>query len=320
MGMISAGASAIMMALSLQAAPQHADPAAAPPTQLRSIIVDGRRLEEAARAYVEQVGEPPRGTRLARWSRPVCVSMTNMQPRFAQFVIDRIAANTLDAGADVGGPGCRPNVIILATMDGPALARRLVDEAGLGFRPAINHTNLTRDALANFQNSDAPVRWWNVVMPVTTDTGDIAIALRGDSVVDGGKFRMIQVRDGSRIRSNIRYDMAWTIVIIDMNRTNGVPLGVLADYVSMVSLAQVDAEADLTGQDTVMNLFEDPAAVDSLTQWDKDYLAALYATPPDRVGTAQQEGAVVRTLTRQRRADDEAARTPVVDLPGENGR
>ena len=246
--------------------------------------------------------------------------MTNMQPRFAQFVIDRIAANTLDAGADVGGPGCRPNVIILATMDGPALARRLVDEAGLGFRPAINHTNLTRDALANFQNSDAPVRWWNVVMPVTTDTGDIAIALRGDSVVDGGKFRMIQVRDGSRIRSNIRYDMAWTIVIIDMNRTNGVPLGVLADYVSMVSLAQVDAEADLTGQDTVMNLFEDPAAVDSLTQWDKDYLAALYATPPDRVGTAQQEGAVVRTLTRQRRADDEAARTPVVDLPGENGR
>ena len=60
-----------------------------------------------------------------------------MQPRFAQFIIDRIAAIAFEAGTDFGGPECRPNVVVLATTDGPALAQRLVREAGLGFRPAM---------------------------------------------------------------------------------------------------------------------------------------------------------------------------------------
>ena len=294
-----------------QAAPQPPQSATA---ELDAIIVEGRRIEEAARAYIEEVGEPPRGTRLARWNRPVCISISNMQPRFAQFVIDRIAANVLDAGADVGEPGCKPNVIILATTDGPALAEKLVKEVGLGFRPAINHTNLSRDALADFQNSDAPVRWWNVTMPVTADTGEVAITLKGDEP------RQVTVRDGSRIRSNIRYDMAWTIVIIDMSKTGGVPFGTLADYVSMVSLAQIDPDADLSGQSTVMNLFRSPAEIDGLSQWDKDYLAALYAAPSDRANGDRQEAAVAHSLIQQRRQreglDDAAAEQgPSADAP-----
>lgn len=264
----------------------HAD--ASPAAELESVLVEGRRLEEAARAYAQEVGEPPRGTRLARWNRPVCVSVSNMQPRYAQFMIDRIAMNALDAGADVGGPGCRPNVIILATTDGPALAKKLVRDAGLGFRPAIQHTNLTRNALSEFQNAAQPVRWWNVVMPVTTDAGDIATVLKGDSVRDpsSNRLRFLTVRDGSRIRSNIRYDMAWTIVIVDMSKTGGAPFGVLADFVSMVSLAQIDPDVDLSGQSTVMNLFLSPAEIDGLSQWDKDYLAALYTEPNDRVSAS----------------------------------
>jgi len=124
-------------------------------------------------------------------------------------------------------------VIILATTDGPALAKKLVRDAGLGFRPAIQHTNLTRNALSEFQNAAQPVRWWNVVMPVTTDAGDIATVLKGDSVRDpsSNRLRFLTVRDGSRIRSNIRYDMAWTIIIVDMSKTGGAPFGVLADLI-----------------------------------------------------------------------------------------
>jgi hypothetical protein len=294
----------------------HAD--TSPAAELESVLVEGRRLEleEAARAYAQEVGEPPRGTRLARWNRPVCVSVSNMQPRYAQFMIDRIAMNALDAGADVGGPGCRHNVIILATTDGPALAKKLVRDAGLGFRPAIQHTNLTRNALSEFQNAAQPVRWWNVVMPVTTDTGDIATVLQGDSVRDpsSNRVRFLTVRDGSRIRSNIRYDMAWTIVIVDMSKTGGAPFGVLADYVSMVSLAQIDPDADLSGQSTVMNLFLSPAEVDGLSQWDKDYLAALYTAPNDRVSASQQENGVVRSMLRERQQREGEA-TPVSVLP-----
>lgn len=139
-------------------------------------------------------------------------------------------------------------------------------------------------------------------MSVTTDTGDIATTLYGDSVLDDftDKLRALRVRDSSRIRSNIRYDMAWTIVIMDMSKTDGAPFGVLADYVSMVSLAQIDASADLTGQSTVMNLFNMPDQVDGLSRWDKDYLAALYAAPNDRVSASQQENDVVHSMVLHR--------------------
>lgn len=302
MSLVIALATAALLSAAPQTAQQPATGGVAP-TDLESIIVEGRRVEEAARAYIREVGDPPRGTSLARWNRPVCVSMTNMQPQFAQFVIDRIATNAFAAGADVGGQGCRPNVVILATNDGPTLAKKLVAEAGLGFRPAINHTNLNRDALADFQNSDAPVRWWNVVMPVSIDNGAVAIALRGDTILgeDGETLKAVRVRDASRMRANIRYDMAWTIVIIDMSRTGGVPLGALADYASMVSLAQIDASADLGDQSTVMNLFKEPAGVDGLSQWDRDYLSALYAAPSNRADGRRQENAVARTLIQQRR-------------------
>lgn len=308
---------AVLLLSGAQQASQRSQADDFPTAELESILVEGRRLEEAARAYAQEVGEPPRGTRLARWNRPVCVSVSNMQPRFAQFMIDRISANALDAGADIGGPGCRPNVIILATTDGPVLAKKLVREAGLGFRPAIQHTNLTRDALSEFQNAASPVRWWNVVMPVTADTGDIATVLQGDSVLVEGtvdEYRLLRVRDSSRIRSNIRYDMAWTIVIIDMGKTGGAPFGVLADYVSMVSLAQIDPDADLSGQSTVMNLFRSSGPIDGLSQWDKDYLAALYTAPNDRVSASQQEKGVIRSMVRERQ-EREGEATPVVVLP-----
>ncbi len=98
--------------------------------------------------------------------------------------------------------------------------------------------------------------------------------------------------------------MAWTIVIIDMSKTDGAPLGALADYVSMVSLAQVDPEADLTGQSTIMNLFKDSQGVAGLTGWDRDYLAALYSAPADRASARRQEDAVAGALIRQRREQD----------------
>lgn len=93
------------------ATPRQSEPAPSidlPAAQLQDIVVEGRRLEEAARAFTEAVGEPPRGTRLARWNAPVCISVTNMRAEYGQFLIDRIAANALDAGVDVQGPGASP--------------------------------------------------------------------------------------------------------------------------------------------------------------------------------------------------------------------
>ncbi|MBU4136675.1 MAG: hypothetical protein KJ690_09700, partial [Alphaproteobacteria bacterium] len=78
---------ALASALVLASAPQDGPPAAPaqeqPAGQLDDVLVDGRRLEDAARAFIEEVGAPPPGTRPGRWNSEICVSVTGMQPRFA---------------------------------------------------------------------------------------------------------------------------------------------------------------------------------------------------------------------------------------------
>ena len=90
MSILAALASAALLSGSIQVEQPRQQPTSdAAATELDSIIVEGRRIEEAARAFIEQVGEPPRGTRLARWNRPVCVSVT----LFDAFVMARSAFN-----------------------------------------------------------------------------------------------------------------------------------------------------------------------------------------------------------------------------------
>jgi hypothetical protein len=292
--MWSALLSAFALALAPQSAPQPPGVAEQDAGRLADIIVDGRRMEEAARSFIEEIGAPPPGTRPGRWNSEICISVTGMQERYAQYLIDRVAIAALDAGAEVQGPGCKPNVIILATSDGPALASHLVDEVGLGFRPAVSSTNLGRRALEHFRSSDAPVRWWHVTMPIEPDSGQVAIALRGQEPPG------VTVRDASRLRSNIRYDIAWAIIIVDMSRTGGVPFGAVADYVALTALTQLDPFADMSGEDTVLNLFRTDRTVAGLTDWDKDYLAALYSSRADRATDRQQINDVVTRLTQVR--------------------
>ena len=282
--------------------PQDSAPEA---SEVEGLTVYGRTLEEAARVFVDQVAEAPQGTRLARWNRPVCISISNMQPRYAQYIIDQIALTALDLDIVVGEPGCSPNVIIFATADGDALAEQLVSETGYGFRPADHGTDLGRRALRDFQEAGTPVRWWNVVMPVTADTGDLALTLRGDEP------RAVRVRDSSRLRSNIRYDMAWTIIIMDMTKLGDASLAALADYVAMVSLAQIDPQADVSDQDTVLNLFGEGQTVSGLTGWDRDYLSALYLAPNNRADGDRQQDGIEHFLIRERARDlEEQEPTP----------
>lgn len=293
--------SVLFTSLALLAAPQSAPQAPVATEQLPDLVVDGRRLAEVSRDFLEEVGAPPPGTRPGRWNSPICISVTGMRSQFAQLMIDQVARRAIETGVDVEGPGCRPNVVILATDNGPLLAGRLVDEAGIGFRPADSSTNLSRAALDRFRTSHAPVRWWHVTIPTDAYTGQPAVRFRGQEAPT------VNVRDVSRIRSNIRYDIGWVVIVVDMSRTSGVSFGALSDYVALASLAQLDASADTSRFDTVLNLFDEDSTVTGLTDWDRDYLTALYTTRGDRATVAQQMNDLVRSLTEARRSNQPPA-------------
>ena len=257
--------------------------------QADSVVVQGQRLEDAVRDFVAEIGEAPDGENMARWDRRVCVGVFNMAPEYAQKLIDRVAVIASAVGLEPGEPGCRVNVLVMADSDGDALAKRLVDDHLRKLKPANadGASTLGREALKRFQSSRAPVRWWHVGITVLSDTGEAVT--RGTSV---------RVRAGSRLRKNVRQELSRVLIILDTSRIGAVSFASLGDYVAMATLAQLDADADTSEFPTVMNLFANKAGDRTLrlTQWDLDYLRALYEVPGDAVSANREQSRIAHQM------------------------
>lgn len=265
------------------------------PTDLDEVEVRAHRLKDQVQSFVAEVAAPPRGRGLARWDRSICVGVANMDPRYAQVMVDRIARNALEIGLDIEEPGCKPDIMIVAAADATSLAQALVRDDPNGFRPSRASTDMGAAALARFQATDAPVRWWQVSLPVSGDTGELAVHL------DGEDPPTLAVRDASRLRANIRDDLARVIVIVDVTKIGRIGFGALSDYISMVALAQVAPDVDTSRYDTVLNLFADGSDRSAgLTLWDKDYLKSLYTARRDRARGGQQTRDILRGMTGER--------------------
>ena len=283
---------------------QEADLEDAPATEVEALTVEGRRLTEQVRDFVGEVAAAPRGRLLARWDGRVCVGVVNMTQAHAQFMIDRVAGRAVEIGLDSGEPGCRPDIMVIATTEANQLARDLVRDNPSGFRPARGGPDLGSAALRRFQNSDAPIRWWHISLPVGVDTGEVAIALDGE-----GEAPTIAVRDASRLRSNVRDELKRVVIIMDVERIGAISFGALSDYVAMIALAQVDPQADVSSYPSVLNLFNDiRAGVEppaGLTDWDRDYLTGLYTVREDRRRSSQQEREIARGMLQASDRDEE---------------
>lgn len=286
------------VAMALQTVPtDHQEP-----TRVDDVTVRAEAGRQAAReqieGFVDTATKSPRGRPLARWSDPVCIAAINFQPEFGRALIDRVARRMVESGLDVKEEGCRPDLLIIGTDDGKGLARTLVSDDAQRFRPSRANTDLGSAALQDFQETDSPIRWWHISLPVSVDTGEIAIKLDGETEPPA-----VYVRDASRLRSNIRDDLKRVIIIIEPSRLEGVRGTALADYVAFVSMAQVTPNAKMENFDSILNLLHDPESYDELTLWDQDFLAGLYAVSAARLSQSQQRNDVVGAVLRRRDAE-----------------
>lgn len=273
-----------------------------PETSVGEIVVEGRRLEDLARTFVGEVGAPARSRGLARWRRGVCVGVANLDREPAQYLIDRISDMAGELGLRIGDPGCRATALIIFAADGAGTARGLVEADRRTFYTGSGATDRGLDALEAFQTSDAPVRWWHVSVPTDVDTGLRAIRLPGDEasnpLTGEPNAPVVRTFNASRIRSGTQDDLNKVIIIVDVDQLAGTTFEQLAAYVTMLTLAQVDPDGDTMAFDTILNLFEDPAAPPGLTDWDLTYLHALYRPLAPRRDTRSQARAVAGDLTR----------------------
>lgn len=260
-------------------APQSAATAETP-VELGEIEVTGRPLDAMIRSFVNEVAAPNRGRGIARWDDRVCIGVANLKPEAAQYLIDRVSTLAGELGVEPDEPGCAPNVIIVATDQPTAVARELVRERRHAFRMGGSGMDRGGDALTAFVDSDRPVRWWQVSMPTDSETGERATRIPGEcsnACTEVSDYApMISVFAASRLNTQIIDYIFRTVVILDIDQVSGVSGQQLADYVAMVTLAQIDPEADTSRYASILNVFDTPDAPAELTDWDRAYLQGVY--------------------------------------------
>lgn len=286
---------AMLMGLALAgSAPQEPETA----TQVEDVVVQGGRIDDQVRRFIDEVAAPPTGRGPARWRDRICVGVANIRGEEAQYVADRVSQAALGIGLNPGEPGCRPNILIIGASDGAAMARGLVEARRSVFLPGGSGMHRSRAALTAFQQGDRAVRWWHVSTPTDSDTGQ-----RAARMPDERAPTMNSRIGASRLRTAIRNDLSWVIIILDLVHAEGLNFQQLADYAAMVALAQVDPDADVSGYDSVLGLFTD-ADVQGLTDWDKAYLKALYAAELNQSATSHQLGELRRLMARDRKQSE----------------
>ncbi len=295
----------VLAATALAISPQYQDP----DTELESVIVEGRRLEQLAHEFIEDVAAPNRRRGLGRWNTRLCVGVVNLRPDIAQPIVDRVSDVARDLGVDTGQPGCRANAVIVAASDGAAMATAMVEHRRKGFDIGSTQITQSDSALDAFMSEQRPIRWWQMSVPVDSETGERAIRLPGDINPSTGQPAAPAIRTtfASRINSQIRDDLTKVFIIVDIDEVAGLSVPQLSDYLAMIVLAQIDARGETTGYDTVLNLFADPQNTHGLTEWDMAYLRGLYSAEQNRINPNAQAANVAQAAIQARREAQAAA-------------
>ena len=272
------------------------------PSDLEDITVVGRPLETMIRDFVNEVAAPNRHRGMARWHSKICVGVANLSAEPRQYILDRVSTVAEDVGLDAGAPGCTPNVIIIATDQPDALSENLVRERRRAFRMGGAGMDRGGDALEDFVASDAPVRWWQVSMPVHSFTGQRAVRIPGECAgACMGPMDMAPVltsTTSSRLGTQIVDNIFRTVVVLDIDQVSKVSAQQLADYLALVILAQIDPKADTSSYASILNVFEDPDSTPSLTSWDTAYLTGLYNAERTRANRRSGRGEIADSIQR----------------------
>ncbi|HRO03487.1 MAG TPA: hypothetical protein PLS69_07790, partial [Terricaulis sp.] len=204
-----------------------------------------------------------------RWRRGVCVGATGLGVEQAQFLVDRVSQRAREVGLTPGSPGCDANVVVVFTADpnGVATAITRSRDFGVGGRARTN----SREALAGFTRSSAPVRWWYVWQSVA-ETGEVA-----NQDQRGGQGPQVAVQDRRIGAGRTRDDLTHVFIVVDGPQIANVNMNALGDYIAYAALAQVDPAAPPAGAgSSILGLFTDSQPADGLTSADRAVLQALY--------------------------------------------
>jgi len=166
----------------------------------------------------------------------ICPLVKGASAEVNAYVSARLRQVANDVGARYANSRCEPNMVVLFSSE----PQQLVDEASRKGR--FNYRGVTPQKADAFKSSAQPVRWMH------------GTATPGMKTKDARPYN--------------------SLVVVDASKTAGMKVSALADYVTMVSLADVQNRA--APDNSIMNLFDDGAAPQAMTDADRAYLRTVY--------------------------------------------
>lgn len=231
------------------APPSNGGPSEAAPGELGRVTIEASKQRQALRRRVDQFVDAvvvrPYDENPIRWDGPVCPEVAGLSRGFGEFFLWRISQAATDAGVQLAGRVCHPNLHVIATHVPDQLLRDWwardwwMYSTPHGVAP-----------VHDFVNSKLPIRVWYNTYPGCTGTGQArlgtaAAALTGFGLPGAAPPICANDASGStHLSYPIVRSIVSAIVVIDLRQMKNVTLQQIADYVALVSLADVREDPD----------------------------------------------------------------------------
>lgn len=267
-------------------APAAAAAEAAPQVDVDELTVTASKRTEAqiVGGLVKSYAAPSPIGQLARWHDRICPETQGLEARLNDYVSQRLRIAALKVGAPLSAePKCDANVIIFFSSDPQVVLDKVRAKVPqlLGF-----HSHSDRRRVSRVTH---PIQAW-----YATATEDRNGTIRIDSEEPEGEVQV----GASFLGKSKKSRLVSVMVVIDMTAVRGLPIGQVADYASLLALAQSEWRDDCKELPSVTNLLkpacgEDRTAV-ALTESDLAYLKALYEADPSLYGGLQRSQIALR--------------------------
>lgn len=241
----------------------------APPLVSETLVVKAANRARTMN-YVRAATELSSGM-VSRRSPQLCPVVAGAGKTVSDYVRSRLRQVAGDVGLRFETQKCYPNLLILFSREPEVL----LDQARR--RGKIRYDTISLPRIDRFKANANPVRWLSYTGEVPA-YGDIS---SGDTDI-----RAMRAPD-SHILQPVASRLHYSLVVVDARKTDGVEIGALADYVSLIALADIRPDATQPDQASILNLFVEPGGPKRLTASDQAYLRGLYKLKTDRIGPDQ---------------------------------
>ena len=279
--------------------PVAAPVTAVPPVTVRAPL-NGMQIRQQSFRFVRAYAAAPNPEldQIARWRDPVCVQVVGLADGQDAQVKARIETVAREVGLPAARAGCRANVEIVFTPEPQRLMADVAQrrEELLGYYHRHDRTRLAAVT--------RPIQAWYATATLSSWGGAVGRDAQPlAEVVDDPDNRQPSSCGISHIFSHCEQSVFKNVLVVaDSKALDGRDLGLLADYLVMLTLSQPRSLDRCNSLPSMVDLFAAPAcpgrdAPDGLTAADAAYLTALYQADPDATKWAEQGDIAGRMAT-----------------------